>query len=153
MYEQICKTSRFYVRVNYQKYVCVKKYIRIFSPRRSTKTATQSLRRPHFSLTEKINPFICLKTFYNLKNKAYVIAGRNQMLCNENYRSHGYVSFPWHLSSGMHSGPPQNQKSPRGTGDHRTAQWNYWRRQPQQERGAPAFSDWYIIAHLSSYTF
>ena len=32
------------------------------------------------------------------------------------------VSFPCHLSTGMHSGPPQNQKSPRGTGDHRTAQ-------------------------------
>ena len=52
------------------------------------------------------------------------------------------VSFPWHLSTGMHSGPPQNQKSPRGTGGHRTAQWNYWRRSQQETarvRGAPAF--------------
>ena len=46
------------------------------------------------------------------------------------------------LSTGMHSGPPQNQRSPGGTGGHRTAQWNYWRR-PHQKiarvRGAPFF--------------
>ena len=127
MYEQICKTSRF----NYQKYVCVKKYNRIFSPRRSTKTVIQSSRRPLFVNREN-------KSFHLFKN-LLIWKTKHMLLPEENkcYATKITVLTTMFLSldtliTGMHSGPPQNQRSPGGTGGHRTAQWNYWRRPHQK---------------------